>query len=1044
MNPQTFEKKYYEVQDNIKYRNYTTAMVVISAMTGKKHKDSNKLTPKQKANLDVLKAFCVIEEGRVGEANSLLNSFKTVFPSYDSKEPDQRKMLQILGNRLNQATWLREFYESLKDSKDKDDKSDYFTFVLYEHNFALAQKIAMQTFNENKNPRLLLTHFYLQYYNFLKESNSLFMEKVDRKKLKLLCMIMTKHQALFDADNEASMDSFKNFDLDPNVYCKQFAKLKGQMQFENESYGDLFEFLKTNKGSFIFDEYLEWVYAIFSKCDETGITEMNYNAVNAFLHYIETMCDISKFRANYEMVEKMMIKGFELHSAGHFNQDFERFYQEVSEDTNSIEKFIATTDEETISSDNKNTIIKKLLGIFLKNGTSTTVDKKHDQYRFYIKNNLLQSLLTVCLIAKANKGQSSDSSLVNKMVEDITIKYAEFNWKTNSVIEEIYKIFNNYFDSNSSIVTKITANIKFAYEKLQEKESTSSHEKCQLDVHITKLAFIQKDISQIDEKTLKDHIQKTFELFKKNYTNCYENLLSKPKIEKGERLVTDDFLQILQDLIRILNMKIADPAEKVQWDRFAYFQDYISQTSPYNFDLCVRNFSRNNQYCLNQKNLDLMQTFDIKGNQFDTLGYLFYNLPIDFPYYETIEKQILPANLYYFEAAKDSKQTIQYCYKYGNLLAIKEAYNYDKIVETSLTKILLDNAKLENWLNKLAKNWNTDVMENCSYIIKATKDKFDQQVSCNFELKLPQLMDFLTFDTTYVEFLCPFTDYNYTKSIVLYNKVVFQLLSNDYVKFESDLDDDINQLWKTFNEIDPKTIFTADKFNIFRRYANPLKPEQLKKTTDDNRLNGVGNLLIKKDRVLLQRMLFSAVSLVATLTSDCKDLEQLVSYAAKFNESLKIIQSELDLNLESLQIENMPYKKSMSFVTNYLYKFSTIVHILDKNAAKLKENLTKLEKANKEVDFTECRTFVLQTKKIKKNLVADFAKCVSKIRSIETEFQNKITANEKFKELPECLQSNLEPYNEKVLHYESNFRNELKDMFIELRVYLELHSKTQK
>ena len=245
-----------------------------------------------------------------------------------------------------------------------------------------------------------------------------------------------------------------------------------------------------------------------------------------------------------------------------------------------------------------------------------------------------------------------------------------------------------------------------------------------------------------------------------------------------------------------------------------------------------------------------MQTFDIKGNQFDTLGYLFYNLPIDCPNYDSIDKLISDAYRYYFEVIKECKQTVHYCYKHGNFMAIKESYNYDKIVETSLTKILLDNSKLENMLNKLAKNSNNDLMENCSYIIKSNSDKFDLQVSCNFELKLPQLMDFLTFDTYYTEFLCPYTDYNYTKSLTLYNSIVFQLVSNDEVKIESNLDDNISQLWNTFDSIDPNTLFTAEKFNIFRRYANPLKSDILKKTDDSSRLNGKINLAIKKDRTL--------------------------------------------------------------------------------------------------------------------------------------------------------------------------------------------------
>lgn len=152
-------------------------------------------------------------------------------------------------------------------------------------------------------------------------------------------------------------------------------------------------------------------------------------------------------------------------------------------------------------------------------------------------------------------------------------------------------------------------------------------------------------------------------------------------------------------------------------------------------------------------------------------------------------------------------------------------------------------------------------------------------------------------------------------------------------------------------------------------------------------------------------MLSSAVTLAAKLKNSNSDHEGLINYSKKFNESYSKIQTELDAHLETLLIENMPNKKSLTFVTNYLYKFSTIVHILDKNAPNFKTNLTKLEKANKDIDFNECRSFVNLTKKIKKSLVEDFTKCLSKIRSIETELQNQTVSNDKPNEMLEFLSS---------------------------------------
>ena len=152
-------------------------------------------------------------------------------------------------------------------------------------------------------------------------------------------------------------------------------------------------------------------------------------------------------------------------------------------------------------------------------------------------------------------------------------------------------------------------------------------------------------------------------------------------------------------------------------------------------------------------------------------------------------------------------------------------------------------------------------------------------------------------------------------------------------------------------------------------------------------------------------MLSSAVTIAAKLKNSSSDHEGLINYSKKFNESYSKIQTELDAHLETLLIENMPNKKSLTFVTNYLYKFSTIVHILDKNAANFKTNLLKLERANKDIDFKECRGFVNFAKQIKKSLIEDYAKCLSKIRSIETELQNQSVSNDKPDEMLEFLSS---------------------------------------
>ena len=148
------------------------------------------------------------------------------------------------------------------------------------------------------------------------------------------------------------------------------------------------------------------------------------------------------------------------------------------------------------------------------------------------------------------------------------------------------------------------------------------------------------------------------------------------------------------------------------------------------------------------------------------------------------------------------------CFKYGNFDKMREMFIYDSIVSNSLTRIVLENANLENQLHKLLKNTtNQDIIQNCQFIIKTTSRKFEKEklVSLNFELKQPQLMDFISNNTHFIDFMSPYTDYSYTKAWTSYLSVVYGLILGQK-DLNFDLKSQVDIMQESLNQISQENV----------------------------------------------------------------------------------------------------------------------------------------------------------------------------------------------------------------------------------------------
>ena len=118
--------------------------------------------------------------------------------------------------------------------------------------------------------------------------------------------------------------------------------------------------------------------------------------------------------------------------------------------------------------------------------------------------------------------------------------------------------------------------------------------------------------------------------------------------------------------------------------------------------------------------------------------------------------------------------------------------------------------------------------------------------------------------------------------IRLHYKILFNIITTDLKYSEEEMEKDLNNLKSNFQLIDKDALFTPEKFNIFRRYGNPVTKKKIEKFKDSQRLNNQ-NLAIKEDRVLLLELLTNGITLLTKLRT-MNQIEGINSTAQRFNQ----------------------------------------------------------------------------------------------------------------------------------------------------------------
>ncbi|KAM3128295.1 hypothetical protein pb186bvf_019592 [Paramecium bursaria] len=272
-----------------------------------------------------------------------------------------------------------------------------------------------------------------------------------------------------------------------------------------------------------------------------------------------------------------------------------------------------------------------------------------------------KSLILTCLRI-LNSQQLSD--FVQEQIKQLSIEYFKIQGDKYSFNAELFKAINNH-QLHQEIFNELQ----------QLKLVPKSHESDIIrKINITKLQLLLKQ----DEQSFKSLLEQYF------------SYPIPESVEKGERIIQDEFLIMALDLIYDTNSidKMIQGLSLLQIGL---------KRSPYNYDLQMRQIIFYSQLGLFDNLIDAVTRLDIKSVQFDTVGFNFISTYLEFGgAANQFEKKIVSALSFYLENLRDSKKNIMTCLRQQSYEQFEQFYQFEDWIKNSYIKLLYQLGKLKH------------------------------------------------------------------------------------------------------------------------------------------------------------------------------------------------------------------------------------------------------------------------------------------------------------------------------------------------------------
>lgn len=409
----------------------------------------------------------------------------------------------------------------------------------------------------------------------------------------------------------------------------------------------------------------------------------------------------------------------------------------------------------------------------------------------------------------------------------------------------------------------------------------------------------------------------------------------------------------------------------------------------------LRHLEINNQLCIQDENHELFLKHDIKGNQYDTLAYLFYKEHNKGLLAKDVTDLNGPGLNFYRECEKEAVESFKNCCKHGNMRVLWEFYLYERLCANSSNRVVIDQTLADQLLHTYDKKGaaTDSSVINAEWLLELNYEKlFKRGYKLAFNTDLVQIQFQAYFTRTVFNFdlVGPAKDIHLLKAKCLLDRTMTKLI----LQKTKDLDKDtLTQIRDEISRIVPENIRSFDDYFVYRRVNNPLLNTDLaqRKTYGNELLNSHFETMKLGLGVFLEFVSFSL-----PLFSEAGDKSQIEQSVLK-TEVLERAKAAISGSIKALLICGQPALSSQNFftVSHLLRTIFTVVSVFSRIGQDLKTNLKQFTKSKSEAE---------------KELIS---KCLSQYSSLKDYFKEAAKAVEDH--LQSCVQTKQHELKETIL-----------------------------
>lgn len=297
----------------------------------------------------------------------------------------------------------------------------------------------------------------------------------------------------------------------------------------------------------------------------------------------------------------------------------------------------------------------------------------------------------------------------------------------------------------------------------------------------------------------------------------------------------------------------------------------FGKRSIYNFDLMVRHTEVNQNLCLFEENSDLFVKHDVKGNQYDTLAYLFYKTILAIPFPELSHKSVATGLDFFRECEKESIESFKKCCKHGNTKVLNEFYLYNKLVEHSVTRVICDQVLAEQHLyfnsNKTANH--AANLQNSLHLLEKNLARLQphqtHSLALNWDLVHVQPPVYFTTSVFHFDLAGVLKDQRYLRARSQLTYVVTKLATEGLHALQTYLTKEVLVRAHTdVSGLDLAGVLDFSQYKVFRRVLNPVPEAAGREPFNKDELS----LQVQSTKLSLQALLEFIENLVPFLSQD--------------------------------------------------------------------------------------------------------------------------------------------------------------------------------